>query len=154
LFPLPWELALPADGYAHSTVMAYRNADAEPMRGRQACSVASSTSVDLMITRTIEPSRSPSRSADPRVIAETISWPLTSTTTSAMTVPSLTDLTVPCSWLRALSSISSSRIATAATSLPSLLCTGQTDEGRFLLLGELGQTACVEPRLPDHEVDR
>ena len=44
-----------------------------------------------------------SASAEPRVIAETISTPATSMTTSAITLPSLTDLTVAGSWLRALS---------------------------------------------------
>ena len=62
---------------------------------RQASSVDSITSVALITTVTADPSDSPSRSTDPRVMAETISLPPTLTTTSAMIVPSLTDLTVP-----------------------------------------------------------
>src|SRR5215211_6376215 len=55
-----------------------------------------------MNTVTGWPSARPRRSAEARVMAETIGWPLTSTVTSAMTAPSSTLLTVPLSWLRAL----------------------------------------------------
>src|SRR5947209_4226950 len=64
---------------------------------------AISTSVDLMTAVTVSPALRPMCSADPRVMAETISRLPTVTTTSAMTSPSLTDLTVPLNWLRALS---------------------------------------------------
>src|SRR5947207_10226782 len=42
-------------------------------------------------------------STEPRVMAETTSRSPTAITTSAMTLPSLTDFTVPLNWLRALS---------------------------------------------------
>jgi hypothetical protein len=58
----------------------------------------------LITTVTASPSRRLSRSTLLCVIAATISWPLTSTTTSAMIVTSFTLFTVPASWLRALSS--------------------------------------------------
>src|SRR4051794_12744936 len=61
------------------------------------------TSVALMTAVTRLPSLMPSDSTDERVIAATISDPLTLTTTSAITAPSLTLLTVPASWFLALS---------------------------------------------------
>jgi hypothetical protein len=66
------------------------------------------TSVALMNTVTGWPSARPRRSAEARVMAETICWPSTSTVTSAMTAPSSTLVTVPLSWLRALSFMLSS----------------------------------------------
>src|SRR5471030_117064 len=57
----------------------------------------SMTSVDLMITVTASPGASLSRSAEALLISETISWPLTSMMTSAMTAQSLTLLTLPLS---------------------------------------------------------
>src|SRR5918992_4736647 len=62
-------------------------------------------SVALITSVTSAPSRSPRRSAEALVIAATISCPPTSTTTSAMIVPSSTDRTVPPSWFRALISM-------------------------------------------------
>src|SRR5512133_2888816 len=70
---------------------------------RRPYSTPSRTSVALMNTVTGWPSARPRRSAEERVIAETICWPSTSTTTSAITAPSSTLRTVPLSWLRALS---------------------------------------------------
>ena len=55
------------------------------------------TSVDLMITVTASPALRASRSAEPLLISETISWPATSRMTSAMMVPNLTLLTLPLS---------------------------------------------------------
>src|SRR5580765_5931771 len=64
------------------------------------------TSVALITAVTVAPCERPRFSAAARVIAETISWPPPmSTTTSAMTAPTLTDLTLPWNWLRALSFI-------------------------------------------------
>src|SRR5262249_33597265 len=65
--------------------------------------LCTNTSVDLMTAFTRSPTFRPIPSADVRVMTETISNPLTSMTTSAITSPSLTDLTTPTSWLRALS---------------------------------------------------
>src|SRR5262249_6524971 len=65
------------------------------------------TSVDLTTTRTASPGFRAIASTDPRVIAETNSKLSTCTTTSAMTLPSFTDLTVPANWLRALSMVAS-----------------------------------------------
>ena len=58
------------------------------------------TSVDLMTALTESPAFSPISSADPRVMAATISTPPTVITTSAITLPSFTDLIVAGSWLR------------------------------------------------------
>src|SRR5215218_1194805 len=73
------------------------------LRVGQASSTPRMTSVALMNTVTARPSASPRRSAEERVIAATISWPSTSTVTSAITAPSSTLRTMPLSWLRALS---------------------------------------------------
>ena len=53
------------------------------------------TSVDLMIALTVSPALRLRASALARVIAETISIAPTLTMTSAITLPSFTDLTVP-----------------------------------------------------------
>src|ERR1043165_6197575 len=61
------------------------------------------TSVDLMIALTESPAFRPSCSADARLIRDTISMLSTLTITSAITLPSFTDLTVPLNWFLALS---------------------------------------------------
>ena len=53
------------------------------------------TSVDLIIAVTVSPGLSASFSTDPRVTADTISIDPTEITTSAITLPSFTSLTVP-----------------------------------------------------------
>src|SRR5262245_59011521 len=53
------------------------------------------TSVDLMMVRTVSPALSPSCSAEVRLMSDTISMSPTDTMTSAITLPSLTFLTVP-----------------------------------------------------------
>src|SRR5512132_3964231 len=81
------------------------------------------TSVALMNTVTGWPSARPRRSAEARVMADTICWPATSTVTSAMTAPSSTVRTVPLSWLRALSCMLTSwvdRSRARRASLPAL----------------------------------
>ena len=54
-----------------------------------------STSVDLMTTETLSPGLRPRASAEPRVIMETNSRLPTEITTSAATLPSFSDFTVP-----------------------------------------------------------
>src|SRR5262249_36918273 len=69
---------------------------------------ASITSVDLMMAVTVSPSARPRSSALRRVTTDTISLSPIAITVSAITPPSRTDLTVPASWLRAVSFTSSS----------------------------------------------
>jgi prepilin-type N-terminal cleavage/methylation domain-containing protein len=71
-----------------------RRVDLLPGTFSQTHDLSTSTSVALMIALTLSPTWSLSASADPRVIAETTSTPAISMTTSAITFPSLTDLTV------------------------------------------------------------
>src|SRR5215216_645046 len=90
------------------------------------------TSVALMNTVTGWPWARPRRSAEERVIAATISWPATSTTTSAITAPSSTLRTVPLSWFRALSLTISSLDQQALDRRPSVLArAGQGAGGRL-----------------------
>src|ERR1051325_5037130 len=80
------------------------------------------TSVALMIALPSLPSASPSRSTKELVIPATTSTPLTSTTTSAITPPSVIDLIVPRSWFRALVCIASpSRLEHENTNVRSAL---------------------------------
>src|SRR5262249_12574308 len=67
------------------------------------------TSVALMTALTVSPALRPNGSAEPRVIAATSSTSPTLIVTSAMTLPSLTDLIVAGIWLRALSMANSFR---------------------------------------------
>src|SRR3954453_18914557 len=61
------------------------------------------TSEALMTAVTSLPSRRPSSRAASMVMEATRRWPLTSISTLAIAAPSVTRLTVPASWLRALS---------------------------------------------------
>src|SRR5262245_24750141 len=58
-----------------------------------------------MIATTESPGLRSRRSTDALVISATTSWPPTSTTTSLITAPGVTCLTLPLSWLRALISM-------------------------------------------------
>src|SRR5207245_1780955 len=73
-----------------------------PSHGRVRRHLSIRTSVDLMIAFTTSPGLRSRPSAEPRVIIDTTSKSPTCTTTSAATSPSLTDLTTPLNWLRAL----------------------------------------------------